>query len=251
MRGTWRTGLKPFGVPLLVNWTFLLWSMVLWSFGFAKGGQILAALTFSLLFHEYAHVMMARILGHQASDVTVFVFGGAARIPSLADMRPSHEALVAAAGPLSSFVLAFLVYIATLPFGVSVPWILKQAFVLNVGLAIFNTLPLFPMDGGRLLRSALSAKIGHGRSTNIAVWTTTILGGIIVILSAIASYWNLAIILSLVVLMAHGEKAADAKRRTRDMMIDRLRAMGYEVEDQSVDKDGIWSISCRKRDEAP
>jgi Zn-dependent protease len=181
----------------------------------------------------------------------VYVFGGAARIPSLMDMRPKHEALVAAAGPISSFVLAFLAYMAALPFGNSAPWVLKQAIALNIVLAVFNTLPLFPMDGGCLLRAALSARVGRDRATSIATWTTTILGGAIAALSACLGYWNLAIVLSLVILMAHGERREEKQKAIMGYMVDRMRNMGYDVEETSKNKDGTWVISCRKRHEAP
>lgn len=207
MRGTWNTGLKPFGVPLLVNWTVLLWPLILWTIGWAHGLQVIVIITISLLFHEYSHVIAARSVGFVIQDVTIFFFGGAAKIISLLNIKPKHEAYIAAVGPLSSFVLAFLFFMLSMAIGSPSWWWLHNMILANIILGIFNTLPLYPMDGGRILRAGLSYKFGQTRGTTAAVWTTTILGSLLATLFTIFDRWDISIIIVFVIIIAWGEKA--------------------------------------------
>lgn len=230
MRGTWSTGLKPFGVPLLVHWSFLLWPLVLGPLGLAKGFGVLATLMVSLLIHEYSHVLAARSVGLAANDVTVYIFGGAASFPSLLDMRPRHEAYVVAMGPLSSFVLSFLAYMASLPMNHPLPWIMQYAIMINIVLGVFNILPLFPMDGGRLLRAALTPRFGQIKATNAATWTTTVLGGMLGLAALAYGGWNISAIMLVMILMAWNERNALVQHRLMEAMKRKLRENGFDVE---------------------
>lgn len=205
MRGIWNTGLKPFGVPLKIHWTFLLWFIALWSFGWWLGIQALLVLMVSLLVHEYAHILAARSVGLEASDVVMYIFGGAARIPGMARLSLGHEAYVAVMGPVSSFAFAAVIFLLSVILGTSAPWIIGYAMLVNIAIGIFNFLPLYPMDGGRLLRVALVTKLGTERGTKAAVWTTAILGGLLGLVSLAYGYWNITVIMVLVILMAFGE----------------------------------------------
>jgi stage IV sporulation protein FB len=176
-------------------------------------------------------------VGFIAHDVTVFIFGGAARIPGLLEIKPKYEAYVAIVGPISSFVLAFAVYMISLSMA-EPPEMLTNAALINVVFAVFNTLPLFPMDGGRVLRAGLSHKLGQEKGTNGAVWTTTILGGAIAAAGLFFSRWNLSVIMVLVIMMAWSERNALRQKMLLEKTKARIREMGYEIIETDEELDG-------------
>jgi Zn-dependent protease/predicted transcriptional regulator len=140
---------------------------------------VVVALVFfgSVLVHELAHALVARRRGMTVNDITLFIFGGAANLEQEAP-NARTEALVAGAGPLASVVLAagFLAVSAALGGVASEPvtvvagsaaWLAR----INLLLAVFNLIPGFPMDGGRLLRAAVWG-VTHDfvRATRIATF---------------------------------------------------------------------------------
>jgi len=124
------------------------------------------------------HALVARRFGVETRDITLLPIGGVARLDRIPD-KPTHELLVSFAGPavnvalaLTLWGLAWLIGLPLRPVGsgaLSAPF-LVQLFWLNVSLAIFNLLPAFPMDGGRVLRAALALKIDYVRATRLAAW---------------------------------------------------------------------------------
>ena len=130
----------------------------------------------SIVLHELAHSWVGRRLGMQIHGITLFVFGGAAE---LADEPKSArtEFLMAAAGPLASIFLAILFEIlatgmeaARGPSPISA--VLHYLGGINLILAVFNLLPAFPLDGGRILRAALWASRGN------VTWATRVAAGV-------------------------------------------------------------------------
>jgi Zn-dependent protease len=119
----------------------------------------------SLVAHEYGHALAARYYGIATRRITLFLFGGVAEL--LAEpKRPIEEFVIAIAGPAVSVALALtfgLGYLAAqaLPIPPYVDQILLSLFAVNLILAIFNMLPGFPMDGGRVLRAAIWAFTGN------------------------------------------------------------------------------------------
>jgi Zn-dependent protease len=109
----------------------------------------------TLFLHELAHSLVAKMRGIDVESITLYLFGGVARIlkePS----NPSDEVLMAAAGPLTSFILSGVAYIfySLLKDHPTEFWFPFYFVALaNLGVAIFNLTPAFPLDGGRLLRS--------------------------------------------------------------------------------------------------
>ena len=184
---TWRLG-RIFGVEVRIDssWTviallityslYLRFSTVypdLATVG-AVGVAILAAVLFfgSVLVHEMAHALVSQARGIRVQDITLFLFGGATRARVEA-RGPGDEFLIAAVGPLTSVILAVLFGVIDV-FGrdaLSRP--LAGAFGylawVNLLLAGFNLVPGFPLDGGRLLRSAIWKATGNfGLATRIA-----------------------------------------------------------------------------------
>ena len=113
----------------------------------------------SIIFHEFCHSLVARRLGLPMKGITLFIFGGVAE---MGDEPPNAkvEFLMAVAGPVSSLFIAgvcYLVYIGSTSAGWPLPvnGVIRYLAYINVLLAIFNILPAFPLDGGRVLRSIL------------------------------------------------------------------------------------------------
>jgi Zn-dependent protease len=141
-------GLFPALIPGLT--TVQYWAMAL--FG-------VAGLLLSIVLHEFSHSLVARRFGMPIGGITLFIFGG---IAEMEDEPPKAKAefVMAIAGPIASLVLAFLfyqLYGARAALGLSAPVsaVLLYLSLLNGILAIFNLLPAFPLDGGRVLRAIL------------------------------------------------------------------------------------------------
>ena len=137
-------------------------------------GAVAALLLFvSVLIHELAHSFMALRRGLAARSITLFIFGGVSNLGGEAK-QPSTEFLVAIVGPLTSFVLAVLSALAVLALGGGAganPLTAVAAYLafINVVLGVFNLVPGFPLDGGRVLRAILWTATGSlRRATEIA-----------------------------------------------------------------------------------
>ncbi|HSN71817.1 MAG TPA: site-2 protease family protein [Steroidobacteraceae bacterium] len=161
-------GFFPQGYPDLAPATY-------WWMGIAGAVGIL----FSIVFHELSHSLVARRFGLPIGGITLFIFGGIAEMREEPD-RPSVEFLMAAAGPLASFVLAGAVYLLHLGLAAAggpapVLGVLYYLAIVNVVLGVFNLVPAFPLDGGRMLRAALWA---WRRDLNSATRTSSRLGAL-------------------------------------------------------------------------
>jgi Zn-dependent protease len=189
------------GIPVRVHGSFLL--ILLWAawlgFNTRAAGWPLGVLfwvVFTLLLfvcvvlHEFGHSLVAQLFGVTVQDITLWPIGGVARFVKL-PQRPYQEFLITAAGPAVNFFLAILfgaiafVWIGpgrlidtvTSPYqlerllaGVSAEAMLIMLALNNLLLALFNLIPAFPMDGGRLVRSVLAAFMPFGRATKLASW---------------------------------------------------------------------------------
>ena len=128
-----------------------------------------------VVLHEFGHILVARRYGIQAPEVTLLPIGGVASLQALPE-KPSQEFAIAIAGPAVNFVIALVLLLLVGSFNsadlarlddprVSLLARLADA---NLFLAIFNLIPAFPMDGGRVLRALLAMKLGRARATRIA-----------------------------------------------------------------------------------
>jgi len=131
--------------------TALLWELI--TVGIISGFSVL----FSILLHELMHSFAAQKYGIKVPEIELYVFGGASKIEE-EPKRPREEVVIAAVGPLSSLILGgFLLILALSPLTMPA-YLFVILFYLgftNISLAIFNFLPAFPMDGGRILRAFL------------------------------------------------------------------------------------------------
>jgi Zn-dependent protease len=184
------------GIDVRVHATFLLLVVGLGVLQLATGGSALSALIgigFLLalfgcvLLHELGHALAARRYGIGTRDIMLLPIGGVARLERLPD-RPSQELLVALAGPAvnAGLVLVLGVALFAAPASVAAPFV-TQLLVANVFLTVFNLLPAFPMDGGRVLRALLAMRLGPVRSTRIAA---TIGKGMAFLFGIAGLFWN-------------------------------------------------------------
>jgi stage IV sporulation protein FB len=172
------------GTSIKIHFTFLLFLVWIFVAGWAAGGAPAAwdGLTFIVLLfvcvlaHEFGHIFTARAFGVPTPDVTLLPIGGVSRLARIPE-KPSEEFLVAIAGPMVNVVIAFaLVLFAGAhldPAHLAAMASTKVSLVdrlasVNLFLAVFNLIPAFPMDGGRVLRALLAIKLGHVRATEIA-----------------------------------------------------------------------------------
>lgn len=135
-------------------------------------GFIMAVMLFgSILIHELAHSLVARTKDVKTTDITLMLFGGLANIEEISK-NPKNEVKIAASGPLTSLFIG-LVFVLI---GRFVPefmfedlrLVILYTGQLNIFLAIFNLLPAFPSDGGRILRALIAQKTSFRRATEIA-----------------------------------------------------------------------------------
>jgi Zn-dependent protease len=165
-----------FGFPIRIDYSwFILIALIVWLFGtrdfparfpgYADSTYlamaVAAALFFflSLLLHELAHSVVARSRGIHVQGITLFIFGGVAQT-TMEAKRPVDEFLLTVVGPLASFALAALFIalgFAGRSLGIPGPFAEVAGFLgaLNFILAVFNLVPGFPLDGGRILRAAI------------------------------------------------------------------------------------------------
>ncbi|TGY89302.1 site-2 protease family protein [Marinicauda algicola] len=139
-------------------------------------------LAVSILLHELSHSLVGRLFGIEVETITLFMFGGAAQMTE-EPTEPKAEMIMAAAGPAMSLVLAAAFEFASrATAGMSEPMsaVLGYLALLNLVLAIFNLIPAFPMDGGRVLRGAIWQVTGNLRkATGIASRAGSIFGWIL------------------------------------------------------------------------
>jgi Zn-dependent protease len=176
MRLSWKLG-RIAGIDVFVHPTFLL---VLFFPGVLAGGPLTLLLVLSVfgcvLLHEFGHALMARRFGIETEDITLYPIGGVARLRRL-PRAPGAELLIALAGPAVNFAivgtlvgLAFLgldQVLLDMGFGALLGF-LEQLVAVNLVLGLFNLIPAFPMDGGRVLRALLSGVMGRSQATSIA-----------------------------------------------------------------------------------
>lgn len=171
------------GIPIRIHVTFVLFIVWLFASYWKQGGVAVAAsaiVYILLLFgcvvlHEFGHILTARRFGAETVDVVLLPIGGVARMKNIPE-RPGQELAVAIAGPIVNLVIAgvllSLVGSEELTRELSNPGqsmaIVPQLAAANLFLALFNLIPAFPMDGGRVLRALFAYRLGRTAATALA-----------------------------------------------------------------------------------
>jgi len=179
-----------FGIHVGLNWSLLVvaaliaWSLATSLLPAASPGQtsgaywtagVISAFVFlaSLLAHELAHSVVATRRGVKVEGITLWLFGGVSRFSS-DTASPGAQALITFVGPLTSLVLGAVFYLASVAVGGGaqtslLPATLSWLGYINITLGVFNLVPAFPLDGGRLLQSLIWLRTGDRlRATRIA-----------------------------------------------------------------------------------
>jgi Zn-dependent protease/CBS domain-containing protein len=172
------------GTAIRIHVTFLLFLVWIFVAGYMSGGSraawggtvFMVLLFVCVLAHEFGHILTARAFGVATPDVTLLPIGGVARLERIPE-NPREEFLIAIAGPLVNVAIAFALVAfagARLDAGhlaavesARISMIDRLA-VVNLFLAVFNMIPAFPMDGGRVLRALLAIRLGFARATEVA-----------------------------------------------------------------------------------
>jgi len=203
MKWQWKLG-RFAGIDVYVHATFLLligwvgydyWSKFQdWSRVFI-GILFILALFVCVVLHEYGHALTARKYGIKTRDITLYPIGGVARLERMPD-RPIEELWVALAGPAVNVVIAGILFLYLVLTNSLSPItsmslaggsLLERLMTVNVFLAVFNLIPAFPMDGGRVLRALLALKLEYVQATQIAA---TIGQGIALLFGFIGLFTN-------------------------------------------------------------
>lgn len=196
-----------FKVPLYVNIFTIIILAILLLFNYFAFLFFLSTLFFIIL-HEYGHCIMAKELGWEVHDVTIYPIGGVARI-IFSHVNPKEELLVAIAGPATSFLFAILfsplVFIGLTLDDVAILIIGVTCVASNLMIGTFNLLPIFPMDGGRVLRCCLSFKFGHQAATWWTVRFGQVSGFILMALALYYGFYGAALVFMVVCTMAQEE----------------------------------------------
>lgn len=190
---------KVFGIEIRLDYSwFIIFALFAYYFGFVYFPQVLPGLNkgilvlvtivtvvlffLSLLIHEMSHSLVARRRGTPVERITLFLFGGMAQIEKEPE-TPHSEFVMAIAGPAASFAIAMI-------FGVI--WFLarnvalirepvRYLVIINIVLGVFNILPGYPLDGGRILRSVIWKTTGNlERATLIASTAGRVIGFMII-----------------------------------------------------------------------
>jgi Zn-dependent protease len=171
-RFSWKLG-RVAGIDLFLHPSFLILPLlVLYQGGDAFSLVVMAAVFGCVVLHELGHALMARRYGIGTADITLYPIGGVARLNRM-PRGAGPELAIALAGPAVNLVIAAMMWAGLEVFG---PWLgdailaalMFNLLWINLILLGFNMLPVFPMDGGRVLRALLSAALGRARATEVA-----------------------------------------------------------------------------------
>ena len=239
-----------FGIDVYLHWTF--WALPIIQILLARAFTVrtaafMLALTIVLavcvIMHEFGHVLMARLFGINTRDIIMTPLGGIARLERMSE-KPVEEILIALAGPAVNVLIAVLMAIpwsyyqqpAQIPRAETWPEFFWMLWITNIGLVLFNMLPAFPMDGGRVLRGFLSLFADRIVATKIAVFIAFGCAGLMALTGIIGGNFMWLLIAGFIVTLGPLELAM--LKRVEEI---RRRARA-EVEALPLDDDDVPSV---------
>ncbi len=211
MKGSLSLG-KISGIRVQIHWTFLL--IIIWvAFLEMQKGSDLSTTLLTIAFvlvifacvvlHEFGHALAARRYGIATRKITLLPIGGIASLERMPE-DPKQELVVALAGPAVNVVIALILLVFLYPFpdysdqmeqlqSISAGNFLFYLFVTNVMLVLFNAIPAFPMDGGRVLRALLAFRMDRVRATQIAANLGQVIAIMFFFLGFFYNFWLILI----------------------------------------------------------
>jgi len=231
------------GIPIRLHFTFLLFLVYIGSQGHGAERPlrvvILLAAFLCVALHELGHSLVALRYGIPVADITLYPIGGLARIEKRP--TPKQEFWIAIAGPLVNFVIALLLW-GILGFRTSFPVpdpaahgtaavqnVLVSVLGINVMLFLFNLIPAFPMDGGRILRSLLAAYMPVERATAVAAGIGQMLAIVLGFFAMFAGGSVFLLFIALFVFIGAGQEATATQQEAVLQGITVGQAMMTEV----------------------
>ncbi len=232
MKKVWHLGTF-LGVPIKIHPSIVLMlvpvAIVSYQESLTQGETLafsayLACLFLCVLLHEYGHVLMARYYGIKTKDIILSPIGGIARLRGFPD-KPGQEIMVAIAGPLVNVAIVLLILLVFKILGIGILQLdqidfsiftngigfLHMIMMMNGLLCLFNLIPAFPMDGGRIFRALLSYRWPKIKATFIAM----LVGRVFAIAFMLLGLYNQKIVLiavGLFVFVAAGMEYSALKR---------------------------------------
>jgi Zn-dependent protease len=219
---------KVAGIDVKLHVTFLLFlGFIGFSYYFAGGlaaaaeALLLVCSVFAcVVLHEFGHALTARRFGILTPDITLLPIGGVARLERMPE-HPSQEIAVAIAGPLVNVVIAAVLWVIVGLSGMPDPGAIEHAggsflhklLGINVGLVLFNLIPAFPMDGGRILRALLAKFMDYARATQIAATVGQCLAFVFGLVGLLWG-WPMLVLIAFFIFIGAGSEAAMAQLRT-------------------------------------
>lgn len=207
-----------------------------------RGVAFIVAIFGSVLLHEFGHAFAARRYGIATPDITLLPIGGVARLERLPE-RPMEEFVVAVSGPLVNVAIAAVLFLGMFVTGHSALLqqfdliggeFFSQLLFINIWLVVFNLIPAFPMDGGRILRSLLATRMGFARATNVAASIGQVFAFLFVFIGFFSN--PMLIFIGLFVYMGAAGEASSAQLRefaqsvpVASMMLTDVRALYEET----------------------
>jgi len=244
MKWQWKIG-RFAGIDVYIHATFLL--LIGWV-GYSHWlehrawGEVLTGILFILalflcvVLHEYGHALTARRYGIKTRDITLYPIGGVARLERMPD-KPIEELWVALMGPMVNVVIAVLLYVYLALTGSLVPLsqltvasgnFFERLMTVNIFLVLFNLIPAFPMDGGRVLRAILAMFMDYVRATQVAA---SVGQGIALIFGFIGLFTNpFLLFIALFVWIGASQEASMVQMRDSISGIPVTRAMQTKFE---------------------
>lgn len=152
------------------HWSFVLLGLIMIYFG---QGLIYFCYTITVIFHEFGHALVGKTLGYKLNIIRLMPYG-ASLSGNNAIFKPKDEILIAIAGPIVNLLIVVLISSIWWFYPISFAYT-EMFFSTNLSTVLFNLLPIFPLDGGRILLGTLSAKLKRNKAFKI----TKIIGFII------------------------------------------------------------------------
>ncbi len=214
---------RVFGIPVKIHATLVLvLALLVYAFVDADEGAwawltptfLVVAVFASVLAHELGHALTARTFGVLTREIILLPIGGVAMLENPPDV-PRQELWIAVAGPLTSLALALVTAAAWLGSGLVLSarvGVLAELAAVNAVLGVFNLIPAFPMDGGRVLRALLALRMGPMRATRIAARIGRVIAAVLVVYGLLDGELMLALVGGFVFVAGGAEERGAAVR---------------------------------------